>query len=86
MTELKSKIDAMVENEKVKKIKSVKEWLATGSQAQQDHEEFLAVRKEYPSTGRWILKHESITNWMDADVPTTPITWMTGIPGAGKSH
>ncbi|KAF2736998.1 C2H2 domain-containing protein [Polyplosphaeria fusca] len=85
LNEIKSKMDQMIEEERSKKIKAIKEWLATGSQAAVDHERFLAVRQKYPNTGRWILKHETIDNWMHADVPATPLVWMNGIPGAGKT-
>jgi hypothetical protein len=85
MTELKSSISKLVTEEKEKKIRSVKEWLATGSPPKDDHEKFLKERERYPSTGRWILEQEYILNWMGADVPITPLVWMTGIPGAGKS-
>lgn len=83
MSELKAKIGALVTEEQNKKERSVREWLATGGHAQTDHEQFVGIRKAYPSTGNWILEHEFILNWIDADVPTTPIVWMTGIPGAG---
>jgi hypothetical protein len=84
MQELKAKIDELVLDESDKKKRRVLEWLATESRAQVDHENFLAVRNEYPNTGRWILKHESISNWLTADVPNTPMLWLTGIPGAGE--
>jgi hypothetical protein len=83
LTEIRSKMNLMIEEERGKKVKAIKEWLATGSQAAIDHERFLDVRKQYLSTGRWILKHELIANWLHADVPATPLIWMNGIPGAG---
>jgi hypothetical protein len=83
MRDLKDKLGELVEVERNKKALLVKEWLATGSQAQIDHENFLAVRQHYPNTGRWILKNESILNWITADIPITPLVWLNGIPGAG---
>ncbi|ORY16158.1 C2H2 domain-containing protein [Clohesyomyces aquaticus] len=82
---MKMKLDDMVTEERNKKTKSVKEWIGAGSQTKLDHEKFCAVRSEYPTTGRWILKNEYINNWIEADVPATPLVWMNGIPGAGKT-
>lgn len=84
ITGLKAKIDGLVKDEHNKKATRVKEWLATGAQSIYDHERFLAEREPYPSTGRWILDHEIISDWMNAEVPASPIVWMTGMPGAGK--
>ncbi|KAF2638941.1 hypothetical protein P280DRAFT_470952 [Massarina eburnea CBS 473.64] len=85
MSDMKVKLDGLIEEEKIKKMKTVKEWLAVGSLPDNDHEEFCEVRKKNPRTGGWILNHEYIRDWMIADVPNSPIVWMTGIPGAGKT-
>lgn len=84
MSTLKHHIEKLVAENREKKSTAVKEWLATGGQAQRDHEGFLAVREGYSRTGRWILNHEVIRDWVNPDTPATPIVWMTGIPGAGK--
>ena len=83
MAELMTNIDNMVSEERQKKVRAVKEWLATGSPPKDDHEAFLKVREEYPSTGHWVLRQEYVMNWMDADIPVTSLIWMIGIPGAG---
>ncbi|KAF2474163.1 C2H2 domain-containing protein [Lindgomyces ingoldianus] len=83
--EMNTKLDLLVAEEQNKKTKAVKEWIAAGSQAKLDHEKFCEVRSSYPTTGLWILRNEYIKNWMDAEVPTTPLAWMTGMPGAGKT-
>lgn len=83
MTGLKVSVEELVRDQHMKKATRVKEWLATGAQSLYDHERFLAEREPYPSTGRWILDHEIISDWMNAEVPASPIVWMTGIPGAG---
>lgn len=84
MRELKAKFADLVAVENDKKRKRILDWLATGSRALIDHESFLAVRNDYPNTGRWIVKNGSINNWLTAAVPNTPVAWLTGIPGAGK--
>lgn len=48
------------------------------------HEGFSNLRREYPSTGQWILKHESIKLWLDPDSSAVSPVWINGIPGAGE--
>ena len=84
VTEMQSKLDELIAEEHNKKRKAVKEWLAVGSQPQQDHQAYLETRKEFPSTGHWILKHELVKDWMESDNPSSPLLWLTGMPGAGK--
>jgi hypothetical protein len=84
VVEMQSKLDELVATEHSKKRKAVKEWLAVGSQPQQDHESYREIRKEFPSTGNWILKHEIVKDWIQADHPSSPLLWLTGIPGAGE--
>ncbi|KAF2680197.1 C2H2 domain-containing protein [Lentithecium fluviatile CBS 122367] len=82
---MRSGLDRLITEEQNKKMKAVREWLAVGSQSQEDHDACCQIRKEFPSTGRWILKHEFVKDWMAVDNPPTPIVWLTGIPGAGKT-
>jgi hypothetical protein len=82
---LKAEIEELVLEERNTKLRRVQEWLATKSEAQINHERFVAERNKYPGTGRWILKHGPISSWMTADVPTTCLLWMIGVPGAGKT-
>lgn len=84
MAEMSSKLDELINQKQSKKMKVVKEWLAVYSQPEQDHDSVRNTRAEYPSTGDWILEHKLVEDWKDADVPSTPLAWMTGIPGAGK--
>jgi hypothetical protein len=86
IADMQSKLDVLIEEEHDKKMKAVKEWLAVGSQPQQDHDAYRDIRKEFPSTGRWIRKHESIKDWMNADSLPTPLLWLTGMPGAGEPY
>jgi hypothetical protein len=84
MLELMTKLNKQVEEEKLKKLMAVKEWLAVGQQPEQDHVRFQKTRNDYSRTALWILDHEYVKHWMEADIPTTPLLWMHGIPGAGK--
>ncbi|KAF1946974.1 C2H2 domain-containing protein [Clathrospora elynae] len=85
MADLKSKLDETIASEQAKKMLAVKEWLAVGQQPQQDHDSFCQIRREHSTTARWILQHAIIKHWTEADVPSTPVLWMHGIPGAGKT-
>jgi hypothetical protein len=85
MTKMNEKLDELITQERSKKMKAVKEWLAVGSQPEQDHDAFRDIRGEFPSTGRWIIKHEYFREWLDTDVPASPIVWLHGMPGAGKT-
>jgi hypothetical protein len=84
MLDLTTRLDQQVEEEKLKKLMAVKEWLAVGQQPEQDHVRFQKTRSDYSRTALWILDHEYVKHWMEADIPATPLLWMHGIPGAGK--
>ncbi|KAF1974533.1 C2H2 domain-containing protein, partial [Bimuria novae-zelandiae CBS 107.79] len=85
MAEMKAKLDEMIAEERAKKLSAVKEWLAVGSIQEEDHAKFTEIRLSYQDTGKWIMKNDNIKDWIDADVPTTPIVWLNGMPGAGKT-
>ena len=48
-----------------------------------DHETFIELRQEYPTSGRWILQHPLFKNWKDFRCPHADLLWINGIPGAG---
>ncbi|RDW85274.1 hypothetical protein BP6252_02864 [Coleophoma cylindrospora] len=48
-------------------------------------EGFSNIRREYPSTGQWICRNETIKLWMDSQSSAVPAVWISGIPGAGKT-
>lgn len=83
MAKLDSKLTEVLFQEEQKMMGSVRGWLAIGHQLQEDHAAFRAIRKEYPETTKWILKHEAVKSWMKSDCPATPNLWINGIPGAG---
>ncbi|KAJ4353923.1 uncharacterized protein N0V89_005654 [Didymosphaeria variabile] len=85
MGETKAKLEELVVEERTKKLVAVKEWFAVGSIQEEDHSKFTGIREKYKDTGKWIMKNDNIKDWMDADNPATPIVWLTGMPGAGKT-
>ncbi|KAH8733175.1 hypothetical protein GQ44DRAFT_821389 [Phaeosphaeriaceae sp. PMI808] len=85
MIDIKMRLDQQVQEEKLKKLVTVREWLAVDQRADQDHLGYQNTRKTYSTTAQWVLKHENVEHWIEADPPATPLLWMHGIPGAGKT-
>ena len=50
-----------------------------------DQEKAKEARQEYPQSGKWILRHAFLRDWMDLNCPNAPLLWVNGIPGAGIS-
>ena len=48
-----------------------------------DHEGTLKTRQDYPESGKWILRHPYLKDWMDLTCTNIPVLWVNGIPGAG---
>jgi hypothetical protein len=71
------------ENAQKKRRLDVVNWLAAVDSVL-DQEASAAVRNEYPSSGKWILRDIKIRNWMDPNNAMVQIMWMNGIPGAGE--
>ncbi|ETS83638.1 hypothetical protein PFICI_05514 [Pestalotiopsis fici W106-1] len=38
-----------------------------------------------PDAGRWLLEHPKVKDWLLPQYCTTPLLWLNGIPGAGKT-
>ncbi|KAL5380194.1 hypothetical protein DPSP01_007994 [Paraphaeosphaeria sporulosa] len=85
IVEMRNRLDELVLEERGKKLAAVREWFAVGSIQEEDHTSFNEIRATYKDTAKWIVKNEKIKDWMHADNPTTPIVWLTGMPGAGKT-
>ena len=62
----------------------VTEWLCA-AKSEEHHKQFSDIRKEYPSTSRWLLDIDEFQEWFDLQSPSTPTLWLHGIPGAGES-
>ncbi|XPS76188.1 hypothetical protein M3J09_008244 [Ascochyta lentis] len=83
--EMNVKLDELVAEQHLKKMKAVTQWLAVGQLAQEDHKVHRRIRSTYSNTAHWILSNEHIKHWAEADLPAKPVMWMNGIPGAGKT-
>ncbi|KAF2999267.1 hypothetical protein E8E13_003411 [Curvularia kusanoi] len=82
---MKQQLTSVIDKEEQSRLNNVQEWLAVESRSDHDHVTYQEVRFEHSSTTDWILNHEKIKDWVALDNPTTPLLWMHGIPGAGKT-
>jgi len=80
MDEMKSKLEELITEQRVKKMSTVKEWLAAGRVQEEDHEGFQLVRSKYPSTGKWILGNKSIEPWMKPGGKFSYLLVQTSLP------
>ena len=80
---IKTKLDQTIAEEEMKKLNAVRAWLAPGQQQYTDHEKISTDRKASPNTAQWILENDYIKRWLNEDIVSDPLGWVTGIPGAG---
>jgi cell division FtsZ-interacting protein ZapD len=77
---------ATLERIKVEEIQRQKEivfqWLSAAN-CEVDQETYAKVREEYPQSGKWLMSHDRFESWFHPDFCSTPLLWMSGIPGAG---
>ena len=72
----------IVEAEKKKRLLAVTDKIRPpNSRIDQDKAE--ETRQAYPESGKWILRHAYLRDWMDLSCPNVPLLWVNGIPGAG---
>ena len=50
-----------------------------------DQDKAKETRQEYAESGKWILRHAFLRDWIDLNRPNLPFLWVNGIPGAGIS-
>ncbi|OAL02432.1 C2H2 domain-containing protein [Phaeosphaeriaceae sp. SRC1lsM3a] len=82
---IKTRLDEQISAERLKKLVTIREWLAVGQQPVDDHAEYQRIRRQYTTTAQWILDHAVIKEWINDTSPSNPLVWMHGIPGAGKT-
>jgi hypothetical protein len=74
MIMLKTKLDDQIAADKLKKLVTIREWLAVGQQPADDHAGHQKIRQDYSSTTKWILEHNDIKKWIGDANPATPCT------------
>ncbi|OCL10848.1 hypothetical protein AOQ84DRAFT_425849, partial [Glonium stellatum] len=50
-----------------------------------DYENFSRKLKNYPESGLWLVNDGRMQSWLNPDMCGSPLLWVTGIPGAGKT-
>ena len=83
-----ARIAAQISFEEIAKAKRLRRSLAVTEKIRPpnslaDHEGALEIRLEYPESGKWILRHPYLKDWMDLTCTNVPVLWINGIPGAG---
>ncbi|CAH0046236.1 unnamed protein product [Clonostachys solani] len=63
---------------------SVKSWLS-GFSNEGEQDCHRQVRSLCPGSGRWLFGNPCFQRWLDLNYCDTPLIWLTGIPGAGKT-
>lgn len=79
------KISLQDEEQSAKEFQAIQAWLRVNECDQLAIFESTASQgNRYPGTNRWILNNAKIKSWLQ-ESPQTPILWLSGIAGSGKS-
>lgn len=62
----------------------VQRWLSAYNSTRQQ-EICISAKSECPGSGQWLLTHNQFAGWSDLYYCRTPLLWLNGIPGAGKT-
>ncbi|KAK5046236.1 hypothetical protein LTR84_008379 [Exophiala bonariae] len=62
----------------------LQQWLA-GADCIQNHADVRQIRESTPKSGHWLSQHQRYVSWRRDDIPQTPILWLSGALGAGKT-
>ena len=71
--------------EELRRLRSVYQWLGDGNQINEVHHNLCQIRLSSPATGSWLLEKTTYQEWRDVTLRRTPLLWMHGQPGAGKT-
>ncbi|KAH0563181.1 hypothetical protein GP486_002248 [Trichoglossum hirsutum] len=63
---------------------AVQDFLSAAN-VEEDQEIKASVRAKYPGVCSWILNHKSVQAWSDPNLHSSPLLWIKGIPGSGKT-
>ncbi|KAM0322175.1 hypothetical protein ACHAQA_009665 [Verticillium albo-atrum] len=63
----------------------VSQWIAASPVTEALHAEHCRVRATTPGTGNWLLGRPEIAKWLRAPDLETPVIWLHGKAGVGKS-
>jgi hypothetical protein len=63
---------------------AVLDWLSP-ARLDEIHERHISARSDNPNAGRWLLENDAIQQWLHPLYCSTPLLWLKGKPGAGKT-
>ncbi|KAL8370099.1 hypothetical protein RB595_000459 [Gaeumannomyces hyphopodioides] len=72
------------ENTQRRRRRDVFRWLGSAD-IEAVHERHMTARAWSPQSYTWLLQDPVFKEWFDLDFCTTPLLWLNGKPGAGKS-
>ncbi|KAL7964170.1 hypothetical protein HDV63DRAFT_398832 [Trichoderma sp. SZMC 28014] len=79
------KVHIFEKQQSIKQYQSIIAWMNIDETDQLAiFELIMAEGRNYPGTCAWILKHSKINSWLSKR-PESPILWLQGTPGSGKS-
>ncbi|KAL3477934.1 hypothetical protein BJX99DRAFT_225121 [Aspergillus californicus] len=69
------------------KFDEVRDWIAA-AETETEHSNICRDRKRYPNSGDWIVDNPKVKYWTspDPDQSYSPILWINGRPGTGKTY
>ena len=79
------KLDQILQSETERRKKEIYQWLGYDDSAKLYQRELCGVRKESPKCGLWLLEKEAFQKWANPQLCLSPLLWMHGQPGAGKT-
>lgn len=80
-----ARLDLMLRHEQERRRKEVFQWLGDANPASVYHQDLCQVRAASPKCGQWLFDKEDFQRWFTPDLCLSPLLWMNGKPGAGKT-
>ncbi|KAI0376807.1 hypothetical protein F5Y04DRAFT_273551 [Hypomontagnella monticulosa] len=78
------KFQEMYEADLTRRRAAVLLWLSPAN-VEEIHERHTLARSGNPSAGQWLMSDNRFQKWFDPLYCSTPLLWLNGKPGAGKS-
>ncbi|PON29051.1 NACHT domain-containing protein [Trichoderma gamsii] len=79
------KVKSLEDKQAIKQYQSIVAWMNIDESDQLAiFESLVSERRSYPKTCWWIFETAKVSSWLEKR-PESPILWLQGTPGAGKS-
>ncbi|KAM0508477.1 hypothetical protein ACHAPB_002272 [Verticillium nonalfalfae] len=77
--------DAQARDRMQRQSLEVSRWVAASPVTEAVHAEYCRARTSVPGAGRWLLGRPEIGRWLTAPDLDSPVIWLHGKPGIGKT-